>query len=101
MSRAPAALLVGQLPPPPNGMTLTTQALLASGLAERLRITHVDTSDHRNISNVGRLDWRNVLLALIHGLRFAGALVRGRPDVIYIPLARNRLGFLRDLLFLG
>jgi glycosyltransferase involved in cell wall biosynthesis len=37
----------------------------------------------------------------MHGLRFAGALVRGRPDVIYIPLARNRLGFLRDLLFLG
>jgi len=93
-------LLVGQLPPPPNGMTLTTQALLSSEIVESLRVTHIDTSDHRAISNVGTLDLHNILLALKHGLKFAVALLRVRPDVIYLPVARNRLGFLRDVLFL-
>lgn len=81
-------------------MTVTTEALLASAASDRLELVHLDTSDHRGIANVARLDVWNVVLALVHGARFAAALVRRRPDLVYLPIARNRLGVLRDLLFL-
>ena len=100
MARRPRVLFVGQLPPPRNGMTVTTEALLGSVAAERLDIVHLDTSDHRGIANVARLDLRNVVLAALHGARFVLELVRRRPELVYLPIARNRLGVLRDLLFL-
>jgi glycosyltransferase involved in cell wall biosynthesis len=96
----PRILFVGQLPPPANGMTMTTEMLLPNLTVRDGEIVHLDTSDHRTIANVGRLDLINVLLAAKHGLAFLALLLAKRPDVIYLPLARNRLGFLRDWLFL-
>jgi glycosyltransferase involved in cell wall biosynthesis len=52
------------------------------------------------VGNIGSLDARNVWLAGLHGFRFATLFVRGGIDIVYIPVAQNSLGFLRDLLFL-
>ncbi len=93
-------LLVGPTPPPFHGGSVITRNLLASPLADRFTILHVDTSDRRGLSNLGVLDVRNVLLAAIHGLRFAAAVIRHRPEVAHVPVAQNRLGLLRDCLFL-
>jgi len=45
-------------------MTVVTETILSSWLREAFGIVHVDTSDHRAISNVGRLDVRNIALGL-------------------------------------
>lgn len=100
MPRRPRVLFVGQLPPPRNGMTVTTEALLGSTAIGGLEPIHLDTSDHRGTANVARLDARNIALALLHGARFLRILVLRRPDLVYLPIARNRLGVLRDLLFM-
>jgi glycosyltransferase involved in cell wall biosynthesis len=76
------------------------QGLMKSGIAERFEVAHLDTSDHRGIANVGRVDLRNIGLALKHGAQFAWLLLRHRPRLVYLPVARNRVGFLRDALFL-
>jgi glycosyltransferase involved in cell wall biosynthesis len=81
-------------------MTMITESLLHSTLVRDFELRHVDTSDHRDISNVDRFDVRNVYLALRHGLTFALALLRTRPDIVHVQPAPNRLGFLRDALFL-
>jgi glycosyltransferase involved in cell wall biosynthesis len=94
-----ALLVVGALPPPANGMTIMTGTVLGSPLAGSYRIVHVDLSDHRAIANVGRFDARNVALALLHCLRFAVGLARG-ARLAYVPIGRDRLGFLRDALML-
>ena len=94
-----ALIVVGALPPPANGMTIMTGTVLGSRLASRYRIVHVDLSDHRDIANVGRFDARNIALALMHGLRFALALARG-ARLAYVPIGRDRPGFLRDALML-
>jgi glycosyltransferase involved in cell wall biosynthesis len=95
----PTLIVVGALPPPANGMTMMTGAVLGSRLARSYRILHVDLSDHRDIGNVGRFDVRNVALALLHGLRFGVALARG-ARLAYVPIGRDRPGFLRDSLML-
>jgi glycosyltransferase involved in cell wall biosynthesis len=67
---------------------------------DRFEILHLDTSDRRDVGNIGSLDARNVWLAGLHGFRFATLFVRGRIDIVYIPVSQNSLGFLSDLLFL-
>ena len=45
--KKPAVILVGPLPPPIHGVTISTQRLLNSALREKLDLRHLDTSDHR------------------------------------------------------
>jgi glycosyltransferase involved in cell wall biosynthesis len=97
---APTALVIGPLPPPWHGGAVATRQLLDSALAERFRLVHLDTTDDRGMANIGRFDAGNVRLACAHLLRFWRLLRREDPDLVYVPLAQNRLGFLRDALFL-
>jgi glycosyltransferase involved in cell wall biosynthesis len=96
---ARSLIVAGALPPPANGMTVITATVLRSELVGRYEIVHVDLSDHRDISNVGRFDMRNIALALLHGARFSLALLRG-ARLAYVPIGRDRTGFLRDALML-
>jgi len=93
-------LVVGPLPPPHHGGAVATRTLLESPLAERYRLVHLDTTDRRGMDNIGRLDPGNIRLALLHGLRFVRLLRFESPALVYVPLAQNRLGFLRDVLFM-
>lgn len=97
----PTVLVVGPLPPPYHGGAVATSYVLGSRLAERFRLVHVDTRDARGQANMGRLDAGNVLLAFRHASAFLWSLLREDPALVYVPVAQNRLGFLRDCLFIG
>jgi glycosyltransferase involved in cell wall biosynthesis len=93
-------LVIGPLPEPHNGMTVVTETILTSSLREKFNIVHVDTSDHRSISNVGRLDVTNIAVGLKGVLATIVALAKLDIELVYLPIAKNRLGFLRDAPFL-
>jgi glycosyltransferase involved in cell wall biosynthesis len=96
-----SVLIIGPTPPPAQGVAVFTLALLRSNLGSAFRIVHLDTSDRRTLANIGRLDFRNIVLALRHGLQFQWLILRRQPDLIYMPVATTTLGFLRDCLFLA
>lgn len=98
--RRARVLVVGPVPPPYHGGAVATRYILDSQLAREFRLVHVDTSDRRGLENIGRLDVGNIALALLHFGRFMHLLVRRKPQLVYVPVAQNRLGFLRDCLFL-
>lgn len=79
---------------------MTTNCLLHSSLADRFQLIHLDTSDRRPMDNSERLDFTNVYLALLHGLRFWMLLIARRPRIVYVPISQNALGFVRDSLFM-
>jgi glycosyltransferase involved in cell wall biosynthesis len=92
-------IVIGPLPPPYHGVTVSTGLVLANPLLKRsFRLEHLDTSDHRPADNTGHWDLRNVWLAL---QSLARVLVRLRGDrgVVYLPLSQSRAGLLRDCLF--
>lgn len=93
--RARPIAVAGALPPPNNGMTVYCDLLLRL-LAERgVQHRHVDMSDHRPVSTIGRVDPLNVLLGLRFWATAAAAILR-RPRCYYAPIAQNRVGLLRD-----
>ena len=77
-----------------------TELILKSELQAEFPMVHLDISDHREISNVGRFELTNVVLALKSVFQLAYNLVRVRPALVYLPIAKNRVGFLRDGLFI-
>ena len=97
----PKVLVIGPTPPPYFGVAVNTKALLEQPLMKaRFELLHLDTSDRRDIGNVGRFDFMNVWLAVRHGAEFLAKLVRDRPDVVYLPISPSYLGLVRDLEFL-
>lgn len=96
----PVVAVVGPLPPPVHGCSVFTRLLLGSRIAEEFEVVHVDITDPRDVDNIGRFDFGNVRLAARHGAAFARVLVAARPQLVYIPVAQNTWGFMRDALFL-
>jgi glycosyltransferase involved in cell wall biosynthesis len=96
----PSVILVGPLPPPIHGVTISTQRLLSSPLRDKLDLRHLDTSDHRSMETVGALDIRNVTLGLASYWDLLRLCLAKRPDAVYVPISQTALGFLRDSIYL-
>ncbi len=80
-------------------MTLAIELTLAA-LNDDLSVVHLDTADRRGLSNIGRFEFGNLLLAAKHGLTFLWLLLTKRPRIVYVPVSQAWLPFLRDCLFL-
>lgn len=103
--RAPAQpgrlVVVGPLPPPYHGASVSTWLLVSSEtLQQRFVLEHVDISDRRDgRSNIGRWDLENVTGGVGGALRLLVRL-RGPRGVVYLPIAQNVPGILRDSLYI-
>lgn len=97
----PLVAVIGALPPPVHGQTLSLEALLgAPQVRERFDLVHVDTSDHRGIDQVGRIDLVNLMLGVVHLARLLLTLLRHRPDAVHLDLAQYGPGLYRDAAFI-
>jgi glycosyltransferase involved in cell wall biosynthesis len=92
-------LIIGPTAPPYNGMSVATELVLGA-TRDELETIHLDTADRRDLSNVGRIDFVNVWLAMRQAVRYLWLLCFRRPSIVYVPIAQDRLPFLRDCLFL-
>jgi glycosyltransferase involved in cell wall biosynthesis len=93
-------IVVGPLPPPYHGVSVSTGLILANReLQRRFAVEHLDTSDHRSGANVGRWDLLNTLGALRAVARLAGRL-RGPPGLVYLPISQGLPGLTRDALMI-
>jgi glycosyltransferase involved in cell wall biosynthesis len=92
-----AVVILGKLPPPYIGPAVATQIILNSRLREKFEIYHLDTSDHRDLSTLGRIDFQNVFVALKQYLKLAWFLATRKIDLVYLPNKQTTIGFLQDL----
>ena len=80
-------------------MSMATD-LVINSVRNAVSVIHLDTADRRGLSNIGKIDFRNVFLAAWHGLQYFTILLLKRPKIVYVPIAQDWLAFLRDSLFL-
>lgn len=99
LASKPKVLIIGPTPPPYNGMSVAT-VLVLNALKDEFGVIHLDTADRRGLSNIGRIDLRNILLAAYHGFKYLWLLLLKNPKIVYVQIAQDRLAFLRDSLFL-
>ena len=93
--------MIGSLPPPAIGPFLAMQRLVGSPvLNDAFTIDFLDISDRRAPTNIGRLDWLNVLLGVKHALQCLGRLLLHPVDLVYLGISQGTWGYLRDLTFI-
>ncbi len=75
-------IIVGSLPPPYHGSNIYSQNLLNSKIKEEFEVFHLDTSDHRNLDNLSKLDFINVYLALKNIAELVWMLIKIKQDLV-------------------
>ncbi len=93
-------IIVGSIPPPHHGPNIYLQNFLNSKIKKEFEVFHLDTSDHRNLDNLSKLDFTNVYLALKNILELVWMLIKIKPELVYIPPAVSFLPYFRDGLFI-
>ena len=94
-------LVIGSLPPPHIGPTVATEKLLAAEkLTSRFDVRFLDLSDSRGSANIGRFDWGNASIAIVHILQFLARLIFFRPRIVYLNVSQGIWGYVRDLGFM-
>lgn len=90
-------IFLGKLPPPYIGPAIAAKILLNSRLKDLYNLIHLDTSDHRSINTLGKVDVINFLIAFKLYWKLISLILRFRPEAIYIPSQQTTLGYLRDV----
>lgn len=94
-------VIIGPLPPPFMGPAVATKRFIESEfLKSKLEVIHFDTTDKEGIEEIGLLNFNNIFQGLKHSFLFILCLLKHKPDVVYISIARGFWGFLRDLFFI-
>ena len=89
-------IFLGPLPPPYMGPSVATGIILRSALKNKFRLVHLDTSDHRDLSTLGAVDFGNIYLAIKHYCQLLWLILRHWPRIVYIPISQTTIGYLRD-----
>jgi glycosyltransferase involved in cell wall biosynthesis len=93
-------LVIGPEPPPATGMELATQALVAELRRASVPVLRVDTADPTDdLGNRGRWTSHNIRLALLHLGSVARKCMRKDVRAVYLPIAQEFPGLVRDLAF--
>ncbi len=96
----PRVLVVGPTPPPFHGVATFIRDLLhAAPHLSKFQFDHLDTSDRRDASNLGRWDADNLALGFSNLAELTSRLARRRHHLVYVPISQNVPAFLRDALF--
>lgn len=93
-------LVIGPEPPPATGMELATRALLEELDRAGVSVLRVDTADPTDeLGNRGRWTAHNVRLAVSHLAAVVRKAARKDVRVVYLPIAQEFPGLVRDLAF--
>ena len=78
------------------GPSIATEIILKSKLSSEYDLIHLDTSDRRELTNLGKIDFWNIYLALKHYVQLFYLIAFKKPAIVYIPISQTTIGYLRD-----
>ncbi len=94
-------LVLGYLPPPPEGTAKITEVIVNSiYLRDNFEISFLPLLKRHSASSRGKLSFNNIFINFLNYARFLVQIIAFNPKMIYLTLAQNRFGFLRDSLFI-
>lgn len=93
-------IFLGKLPPPFIGPALACQMILDSRLKDEFELIHLNTSDHRDINTLGKIDLGNIWHAVHQYWMMLTLLLKYPKAMVYIPAGQTTIGYIRDAVFI-
>ena len=93
-------IFLGKLPPPYIGPSVACEIIINSKLKDEFHLIHLDTSDHRDISTLGKIDFGNIYYALKQYATLVNYLFKYKDAIVYVPAGQTTVGYIRDAVFI-
>jgi glycosyltransferase involved in cell wall biosynthesis len=93
-------LVVGHLPPPFFGPSVTYQALMRSAFPERFDVAFIDQTVTKKVGDLERVQARKLVLLAKMVLQLTGHLMRRQFDYLFLSISCNRNAFLKEWLLI-
>ena len=93
-------IFLGKLPPPYIGPSVACEIIINSKLKDEFHLIHLDTSDHRDINTLGKIDVGNIYYALKQYAMLIKYLFKYREAIVYVPAGQTTVGYIRDAVFI-
>jgi len=94
-------LVLGFLPPPQEGTSKITEMIIRSEyLRNKYDLLFLSLSKRQRAIKRGKFSLINVFLAINNYIKFLYFIVKYNPEIVHLPLAQNKFGFLRDSIFI-
>lgn len=85
-------------PPPYSGPEVVADLLLRTGFGPDIEVSHVRTNVHARNAGKGHVSAHSLLSLARVWLQLVGVIVTRRPSLLFLYLAQNTTGFVRDAL---
>ncbi|MFC1546349.1 glycosyltransferase family 4 protein, partial [bacterium] len=100
-SKLQKLLIIKYNPPPYHGVVKMMEIAADSDvLALNFKITQFNILTAKSAEKRGSLSFINIFYNLLNLLRYIIKLILVKPDIVYMSLAQNTFGFLRDSFFI-
>lgn len=93
-------ILIGSVPPPHHGVCIQNQLILNSKIKNEFELIHLSNSYKKNIRSVGTFNLFGILSAILSYLKLFRYLFCEKSYVVYMTLAQNNIGFIRDSIYI-
>jgi glycosyltransferase involved in cell wall biosynthesis len=93
-------LVVGHLPPPYFGPSVTYQALMRSAFPKRFDVAFIDQTVTKKVGDLERLQARKLVILGRMVLQLTGHLLRRKYDYLFLSVNCNRNAFLKEWLLI-
>jgi glycosyltransferase involved in cell wall biosynthesis len=90
-------IIIGGIPPPFIGTTARIQLLINNSIfRNKVDFDLFDIIDRRSSDNMGKFEYKNILLGLKHSAGLLFKLLREKFDIAFLSIAQNKWAFIRD-----
>jgi len=94
-------LVIGYLPPPYEGTAKLTQVIINSKLLnDTFNIVFLSLKKNSQTQERGALNLTNLINNFLNYINFIKLLIFKKPKLVYMALAQNKFGFIRDSVFI-
>lgn len=93
-------LLIGSVPPPNHGVCVQNKLLLESKLKVDFNLIHIQNSYKKGIQSVGTFNFMGIVTAILSYLKLYRLLLKYKSCTVYLTLAQNNIGFIRDSFYI-
>ncbi len=96
----PCVLILGKIPPPYYGTSVSMQLIMQSALNQHYTLVPINTNVHTSLDTLGKISFNKFKLNLMMYVQLYKKIKTSRPKCAVIPISQTTIGFFKDAIFI-
>ncbi|MBC7411655.1 MAG: glycosyltransferase [Bacteroidia bacterium] len=96
----PTVLILGKIPPPYYGTSVSMLLIMQSALHQNYTLIPINTNVHTSLDTLGKISFNKFKLNLMMYVQLYKTIKKKHPQCAVIPISQTTIGFVKDAMFI-